>query len=149
MSTNAPQQDPSKEFEKLLREKLEAIDFNFGDDSPRQELLSLVLNHHSLSSLNCDFENYKKLQEAFLDTNKSISVYLVAFVLNGIEKLSPQQTGLFPERYLSLCQYVHDKGIEWNEIVKPIKTSIMRKIESDANLGGRIIKPKAGLKVHR
>lgn len=136
--------DPAKEFEALLQQRLRDTPFDVKDQCLFSEIVGCIAQHLPLSAIGCNWPTLKEIIE--MGNGKSEpTLYHVSFVFNGMERISPSLAKLNAQDHMNMMDYVYHRGSEWNKLVDPIKNSIMRKMQSDADLKGRIVKPNGGL----
>lgn len=140
--------DPAKEFEQLLKQRLRDTPFDLVDRDMFAGVCSVVMAHLPLSAIGCDWPTRNEIKE-IVEGKREANLYHVSFALNGFERISPALAGLSEDYYTQMMDYVYERGTEWNKQVEPIKNSVMRKMQSDAELKGRIVQPNKGLIGHK
>lgn len=139
---NQNQQD----FEKLFRSELESIELEI-KDSDFQNLMSawkVAMNCSSLQAMDCDVEIYLQIS-VVLNSNGDVkfNLFNASFLFNAVSKISPRDLGVSVERYVALNLLQKEISTKWNEVVSPIRTKLMNKLQTQAALQV----PKNGMNV--
>ena len=129
-------QNPMEQFERMFREKLEAVKFEAPKSNndqlfPFWKKLLLVC---SLQKLDCDTKTYRSLVEVLDSENPELSLFEISFLINGISKVSAKELEVSPEVYSSLLIYSDELAKIWNDKVLPIRNELLSKLQTQASL---------------
>lgn len=123
-------------FDELFRKELENVLFpkeNIDEDV--RFYFPVVLTNFSMAQLQCDLATYESLVAA-TDTD-DYNLYNLSFVLNAIAGLRPKELDLNPFDYTMLLKDTQKMSDVWNGMVKPIRTKLMNKLQTQQALQGK------------
>lgn len=135
--------NPDK-FDEFFRKELEETPFPSEtlDDDVRF-YFPVILVSFSLMQLQCDLRTYKSLVEA-AETGE-YNLYNISFLLNGMAALRPNDLDLSSENYAALLKDTEAMSAVWNDMVKPIRTKLMSKLQTQHALqtpnGNKLVNP--------
>jgi hypothetical protein len=135
------EQNPMQLIDELLRKKLDEQIF-VCDDSAAQFLkqnAATILNAHSIASMRCDLENYKRLVQFANGELTELSLFDASRLINAFDQIPVNKLGVDLNEYLRLLELKDKAAVQWNEIVLPIKKAIEREIR--AKIDRKIITP--------
>lgn len=91
-----------------------------------------ALRHESKANLGCDAETFASILNLCIERPLAdkISVYQMGFLINCVDSKSAIQLAVTTQEYIRIVLYLEQLQAAWNEIVTPIKKSIIRKIEA-------------------
>lgn len=142
--------DLSKDnFDSLFRKQLQETGFPVNEiDEDVQFYFPMILTHFSLAQLNCDLETYKSLVESAEESEYNL--YNISFLLNAVAALRGKDLDLNPRDYVSLLEETQKMSDVWNSMVKPIRDTLMNKMEAKAKLHlpnkGKLVDPNSPLR---
>jgi hypothetical protein len=142
-------QDPVTVLNDLTQAKLATTSFECGEDDHHflRVVLALQLANFSLQELRCNLATYESLNRiATIGFIEPMNLLDASVIINGVDMLKPTML----DKGAELLEYLQRKNkiaIKWNEIVTPIKTSLMREVEAKQSRGIDIITPNSNLKI--
>ncbi|GAB0154747.1 hypothetical protein CHRYSEOSP005_00070 [Chryseobacterium sp. Alg-005] len=144
---NQQQQD----FEKLFKERLESVKFEI----PKENADNLIpiwkklMDVSSLYHLDCDLKIHASIMNELSKDQPEFNLFTVSFLLNTLTRTSPKELGITAGEYHVYLFYSDDLSKKWNELVLPIRTELMNKLQTQAALqqpknGRNVIPPFKG-----
>lgn len=82
-----------------------------------------------LAELNVSAGDVKDVLKAFMDDQ--FNLYQLSIILNNIPSMSARDFGLTTTEYLELCEQVEVMGVEWNELMLPIKNKLVAQMNRE------------------
>lgn len=82
-----------------------------------------------LAELNVSAGDVKDVIKAIVD--ERFNLYQLSIILNNIPSMSARDFGLTTTEYLELCEQVEVMGIEWNELMLPIKNKLVAQMNRE------------------
>lgn len=125
---NAQQQD----FEKLFRTELEKVKFEIPEHQA-QALYPLwlkLMRVNSLQDLDMDHETHSNVALNLINGNDDFNLFNISFLLNALGKTSPMKLDIALETYTYFISQSKQLSDKWNEIVLPIRTKLMNKMQT-------------------
>ncbi|AZA82176.1 hypothetical protein C1637_09905 [Chryseobacterium lactis] len=129
---NQQQQD----FEKLFKERLEVVKFEIPKENAHHliPIWKKLMDVSSLYHLDCDVSIYGGLLNELLKEKPEFNLFTVSFLLNALTRTSPKELGIPANEYHVYLFYSDDLSKQWNELVIPIRTELMNKLQTQAAL---------------
>ncbi|MDV2459883.1 hypothetical protein CMU99_16320 [Elizabethkingia anophelis] len=82
-----------------------------------------------LAELNVSAGDVKDVIKAIVDDQ--FNLYQLSIILNNIPSMSARDFGLTTTEYLELCEQVEVMGVEWNELMLPIKNKLVAQMNRE------------------
>lgn len=95
--------------------------------------LQATLVYESRVTLGCDIETFKNIHLISQTERGALSMFEMGFILNAMERRTPSEW-LARIDYLEAMGEVAHMTAKWNEIVTPIKNSIIKKLQTQAKI---------------
>jgi hypothetical protein len=135
------EQNPMQLIDELLRKKLDETIFACDDTATQflKEYAPKILNSHSIASIRCDLDNYRRLVQFANGEITELSLFDASRLINGFDQVPVNKLGVDLNEYLRLLECKDTIAVQWNEIVSPIKKAIEREIR--AKIERKIITP--------
>lgn len=129
---NQNQQD----FEKLFRSELESVKFEIPKENAHHlfPIWKKLMDVSSLQQMDCDVTIYGSLLNELLKEKPEFNLFTVSFLINALGKTSPKDLGIPANEYHVYLFYSDDLSKAWNELVIPIRTKLMNKLQTQAAL---------------
>lgn len=123
-------ENPNKQLDQEFRKALSAISFP-NEIIPQgfRSWLKSALRHESGMSLNCDLETLEALHK-----KKEFNVFEISFAVNSIQAKSPHALDVDSTEYIDIMRRMEVIGKKWHELADPIKTSIVRRIQTQQSI---------------
>lgn len=130
-------QNNLQDFDKLFRTELESVKFQLTGN----ELLILepiwkqMLYKCSLLDFDIDVKTHAELFDKLINySNVDFNLFSISHLLNTLTKKSPSDLDLRIEQYVEAVKVTQTLTTRWNEIVLPIRTKLMNKLQTQAAL---------------